>query len=82
MTFLDRKSKNKAAIPIMATELVCVLNKSEKKPMRAGKIVPPTIPIIIKPEMSFLRLGFESKACVNKIENRFELAYPIQAIHM
>lgn len=49
-------------------------------PINGGNIAPPTRPIIIKLEISFLRLGFDSRACEKIIANRLEIPSPMAAV--
>ena len=50
--------------------------------MKRGKTVPPNNPIIINPDISFLRWGMDWIACEKMIENTFEFPNPINPIHI
>ena len=48
-------------------------------PINTGKIAPPKIPMIIKPEISLFRDGMYNNALEKIIENIFEFPTPIKA---
>ena len=60
----------------------CEAIASDRKPIKSGKIVPPNKPMIIRPDISFLRCGIDWMACEKIMENTLELPNPISPIHI
>ena len=61
------------------TAPICPPKISDMNPRNTGKIAPPKIPMIIKPEISLFRDGMYNNALEKIIENIFEFPTPIKA---